>query len=148
MVAPALIGLTPGTIALGPYVLFAALVGAVFGAVFRYRRRAYAATVAGNVMTGLLWWVVRSLTLAPLVSGSRPRWTLAEASAAFPYLIGELLYGGLMGLGLSLLVALTRRLQPGSPGRDDEQRPVRVVILGGGFGGVGAAQRLERVPGV
>lgn len=148
MVAPALIGLTPGTIALGPYVLFAALVGAVFGAVFRYRRRAYAATVAGNVMTGLLWWVVRFLTLAPLVSGSRPRWTLAEASAAFPYLIGDLLYCGLMGLGLSLLVAVTRRLQPGSPGRDDEQRPVRVVILGGGFGGVGAAQRLERVPGV
>src|SRR5438477_2644514 len=124
--------------------LLAALIGASFGALFRYQPGAYAATVGSGVLYGLLWWILGPLTLGPLLQGRAPTWSLADAQAAFPGLVGHLFYGGLTGLLFHVLVSLELRRHP-APAELPPEAPAparRVVVLGGGFGGVSAAQSL------
>lgn len=117
--------------------------GAGLAAVVRHQARAYAATISSGLLLGLLWWLAGSLTLTPLVNGEGPTWDLSEATAAFPSLIGDLLFGGLTGILLAVLAGLR---PPASEQRAVATVPeTRVVILGGGFGGVSTAQRLERL---
>ena len=148
MLAPGLLGLTPSSTALAPYLLFALGVGAAFGAIFRYRPRSYATNVTSGLLFGMLWWVLGSLTLAPLASRHGPTWSLATAQDAFPFLIGDLLYGGLTGLGAYLLAWFWHRAWPlaGPTSEESAGQRVRIVVLGGGFAGVTAAQRLEELP--
>ena len=129
------------------YVVIAAILGAGFGALF-CQQTGYAPAVGTGIVYGVLAWIALPLTLVPLAQGRAPSWTLAEASATFPALVGYLLYGGLTGLSFYIAV----RLYP--QGRSDElTSPVmhrrmplgRVVILGGGFAGVSAARRLARL---
>ncbi|MGI8554459.1 MAG: NAD(P)/FAD-dependent oxidoreductase, partial [Dehalococcoidia bacterium] len=78
------------------------------------------------------------------LEGHSPTWSLVEASRAFPDLIGHLVYGGVTGLGFYALMTISLRANPEleEPVRP---RPKKVVILGGGFGGLAAAQRLEQL---
>jgi NADH dehydrogenase len=127
------------------FLALSVLAGAAFAAVFRHRPGGLAADVVGGLVAGFLWWAVRSLTLLPLLAGQPLTWSLAAATAAFPFLVGDLLFGALLGLGLHTLVHLYLRVRPGSAHAAQPQgRPTtRVVVLGGGFGGVAVAQELE-----
>ncbi len=129
------------------YLVISVLVGAGFGAIFRYQPRGYAAALSGGLLYGLLWWLLGPLTLVPLLLGRGPTWSLAEAGAAFPTLVGHLLYGGVTGLAFHALVTFYLRTTPEREGADAriEMPDKRVVILGAGFGGVAAAQRLEQL---
>ena len=120
--------------------------GAGFGALSRYQPLGHAAIISTGLLYGLVWWIVGPNTLGPLFDGRGPTWSLAEATAAFPSLIGHLLYGGLTGLGFHLLVDASLRLWPEPEVKPEpETAKRRVVILGGGFGGVSVAQRLEQI---
>src|SRR3990172_4923952 len=90
-------------------ILAAILIGAGYGAIFRYQPFAYAATISSGVLYGLLWWIAGPLTLAPLLLGRGPGWSLQEADAALPSLVGHVLYGALTGLSFYALVSLYRR---------------------------------------
>ena len=145
--APGLLGLKLSGAGVGLHLLVSIPLGGGFGAIARYQPLGYAATISRGLLYGLLWWIAGPITLGPLLDGRGPTWSLVEAGATFPSLIGHLLYGGLTGFGFYTLVALYLRLRP-------EPRPVvppaeaakkRVVILGGGFGGMSAAQRLEQL---
>jgi NADH dehydrogenase len=96
---------------------------------------ALASGVVDGMLVGLLAWAIAAVTLLPALS--------APASALFPTLLACLCAGGTVGPGLqaALGAGRARRLpapDPAGPGRR------RVVILGGGFGGVSAARRLEQ----
>ena len=129
------------------------VLGAGFGALVRFQAQTYAATLSAGLVLGLLWWIAGSLTAAPLLAGRAPTWSLGEASSRFGDLIGDLLYGALTGLAFHLLGAAAAARWPAAPapGREVEPR-TRLVVLGGGFAGVSAVQRLERLfvrdPGV
>jgi phosphoribosylaminoimidazole carboxylase PurE protein len=122
-------------------------IGASFAAIFRYQSLGYAPTISSGVLYGLLVWIVGPLTLVPALAGRGPTWSLAEANAALPSLVGHVLYGALTGLSYYVLVTLYLRIRPEArePEEVRETPTTRVVILGGGFGGVGAAQRLEQI---
>jgi NADH dehydrogenase len=144
--ASGLVGLTLSGVGVGLHLLVAVLIGASFGAIFRYQPHGYAATISSGVLYGLLWWILGPLTLRPLLDPG-PTWSLVEAGAQFPSLIAHLLYGGLTGFGAYLSIHLYVRDRPEpeharAPAREPGKR---VVILGGGFGGVSAAQRLEQL---
>jgi NADH:ubiquinone reductase (H+-translocating) len=97
---------------------------------------ALAGGVIDGMLLGALTWAVLVLTLLPALGVS--------VAALFPTLLASLVGGGLVGPGVqaALRAGRARRL-PGpamaGPGRR------RVVILGGGFGGVSAARRFEQL---
>lgn len=128
------------------HLLLSALLGFGFGAIFRYQPYSYATTVSSGLLYGLLWWMLGPLTLLPLLLGESPIWSLTDASSVFPSLIGSVLFGGMTGLSFYLLVTFSLRLRPPVTPVVAATRPTRrIVVLGGGFGGVAAAQRLEQL---
>ncbi len=141
-----LLGVNASGAGLALHFALAAVVGAGFGALHNHDSRGYAAAITLGVVLGLLAWVLGPLTLRPLLDGVGPTWSIGEASAFFPSLIGHLMFGGLAGLGLHLLLMLAHRLvAPEARQPPARKPPGRIVILGGGFGGMSAAQRLEEI---
>jgi NADH dehydrogenase len=139
----ALVGLQPDSGAIALHLVASTLMGLGFAAIFRYQPQSYAAMISGGTLYGLLWWIVGPLTLQPLLMGTGPTWSLAQANVAFPSLIGFLLYGGVTGFSFYGLLTLYLRGRAVTVSVAAGQVPRwRIVILGGGFGGVSAAQRL------
>ena len=143
---PGLLGLDLSGAWMALHLLVSVPLGAGFALISRYQAGGYASTLSFGALYGLLWWIAGPITLGALIDGRGPTWSVVEAGDTFPSLIGHLLYGGLTGIGLHALVILYLRLRP----EPEEAAPAmvekkRVVILGGGFGGTGAAQRLERL---
>ena len=121
----------------------ATVVGAVIGLVTDHRPHELAAAVSGGALVGLLGWLVLALTLAPLLHGTAPAWTVAAAAVAYRALIGAVLHGALTGATLHAL--RSRWLQRSAADPEPIAPLTRVVIVGGGFAGVSAAQRFERL---
>jgi NADH dehydrogenase len=123
---------------------YATVTGALLGAIVGRRAYGPAVSAAGGLLLGLLGWVVWWLTGEPLLHGTTPTWSIAATTTVFPELIGSLLQGALAGalfhLTASRLGARAVR-RPAGPGHPAP----RVVIVGGGFGGVSAARRFERL---
>ena len=140
-----LLGLAQTGPGLALQLLVSVPLGAVFGGVFRYQPGAYAALLSNGLLFALLVWILGPLTLEPALSGVGPTWSAATADAMFSALIGHLLYGGVTGTAFYALVALHQSRRSEQPQTQAEKDTRRVVILGGGFGGISAAQRLERI---
>ena len=127
------------------HLLISAAAGAAFGALFRHQPGAYAALISNGLLFALLLWSLGPLTLAPLLDGDSPSWSAADAHVAFSSLIVHLLYGGLTGFGLYVAASLLQRYgQPSSPAPAPTRAATRIVILGGGFGGISTAHGLEQ----
>ena len=128
------------------YLVLLVFMGAVFGVFFRYQLGAYAATLSSGLLYGLLLWLIGPLTLVSAVMGHGPTWSAGEVGAAFPSLIGHLLYGGLTGFLFYVGSTLGWPLLAEPPAPAGEHQPTRrIVILGGGFGGISVAQHLEKL---
>ncbi|WP_371778054.1 NAD(P)/FAD-dependent oxidoreductase [Streptosporangium subroseum] len=124
-------------------VVHAVILGAVLGAVAGQRARDLATAFSSGVLVGLFDWMVWHLTLRPLLDGEIPTWTITSAGPYFRLLVGDVLLGGI--IGVLLYGALTaHRLRAARSAPAAVAPPPRVVIVGGGFGGVSTAQRLDR----
>ncbi|MFD9740402.1 NAD(P)/FAD-dependent oxidoreductase [Umezawaea sp. NPDC059074] len=134
LVAAVPIGLLLGT-GLPWFAVYSLVVGAVLGAA---RRQDTAVSLAGGVLVGVLGWLLFSLTAAPLLHGDAPTWSAVAAASAYPALVADLLHGAVTALLITLLPTRARVHGEAAP-------PKRVVIVGGGFGGVAAAKRFERL---
>lgn len=134
-------------IALAFELVLATAIGVSFGLLFRFQSRGYAALTSSGLLYGLLWWLLGPLTLVPLLMGRVPLWSVAAARTAFPSLIGLLLYGGIMGFSFYALWLLLQTLYPITATNDPSEKSgnKRVVILGGGFGGMAVARQLEKL---
>ena len=127
------------------------LIGAAAGGAFAHaiplsRRGEHASRITLALMAGLILWIIGPLTIGPALDGAAPTWSVEAASRRFPSLIAHLMYGG--GLGVLLALAARAGAGRGVDARAAPQsvkQPVRVVILGGGFAGMGAAQRFEEL---
>lgn len=123
------------------------LVGVVYGLAYRFQPGRVVATLAGGLLFGVLWWGLLWLTIVPLLSGASLGWSVEQAAADFPQLVASIFFGGLMAIVFqstcSVLVGATAAVQPIATGTLEPTH--RVVIVGGGFGGVAAAQRMEQL---
>ncbi|NGO43218.1 NAD(P)/FAD-dependent oxidoreductase [Streptomyces ureilyticus] len=121
-----------------PWAAHMVVLGAVLGLLIGDHRQSNGSAFSVGLLIGLLDWVTWTLTLAPAMEGKTPSWTIEVAVSRFPELVGAALFGALAGLAFHVLSAL-------SPPRPVSQRAKpHVVIVGGGFGGVGAARELDR----
>ena len=131
--------------------------GAVIGYAIPCRPRGHAALTASGTLAALLWWVIGPLTAVPLLSGESLSWSAEIAVDRFPNLVAALFYGSLTGLLITAISAVLGRQVPlvepagalsetlagGGAIDSDAEGRTKVVILGGGFGGVATAKRLE-----
>ncbi|MEU8848477.1 NAD(P)/FAD-dependent oxidoreductase [Streptomyces sp. NPDC048564] len=121
-----------------PWAAHTVVLGAVLGLLLGGRRQSNGSAFSVGLLIGLLDWVTWTLTLAPALDGQKPSWTIAVAVSHFPELVGAALFGAIAGLSFHALWAWF-------PPRPAPQRAKpHVVIVGGGFGGVGAARELDR----
>lgn len=98
-----LVGGTSAVVGFIIHMLIAAVVGAGFGLLVQQQRPGAGETFFWGLNYGLLWWVLGSLTLLPLLLGQPLAWDLHAAQENFPTLPGYLLYGAVTGLTLALL---------------------------------------------
>ncbi|WP_283138296.1 NAD(P)/FAD-dependent oxidoreductase [Rhizohabitans arisaemae] len=121
------------------------VVGTAVGVMAGVRPRRPTTTITSGLLAGLLGWLILRLTLAPLTRGDLPDWSAADAGAAYPDLVAGLIHGGLTGVAFQLLTyrSAARRGEPST--RPEHPPAPRVVIVGGGFAGVEAARRFERL---
>ncbi|MBA2765278.1 MAG: NAD(P)/FAD-dependent oxidoreductase [Thermoleophilaceae bacterium] len=129
------------TTATALWLLLSLVPGAMIGALASERSAGPAVPVARGLLIGLLWWIVWFLSVAPLLRGEAPTWDAATVAAGFPELIADLLQGAAAGL---FFAAIAERLPRASAHAAPAGLP-RVVVLGGGFAGIAAVQRLERL---
>jgi len=104
-----LVGSDSELIGLVVHLVIAGVIGVSYGVLFRRQAFDPAAAIGWGVSYGFVWWVLGPLTLAPVILGVAPAWTVESAAAAFPSLIGHIAYGA--GLGLTFH-ALESRYSP------------------------------------
>jgi NADH:ubiquinone reductase (H+-translocating) len=94
---------------------------------------------------GIPIWGITSVILLPLLSGNQMAWDAVGMQTHFAPLVGWILFGALLGglLQIANEIAEIRYGPETAPVLSPSVNLPRVVILGGGFGGMKAAQYLE-----
>ncbi len=132
----------------GPlWILIAAfLIGIWYAALFEPLQDNYAENVSTGLMLGIILWFVWAISLQSFLVGKGESWQAIEAITAVPKLITYILQGGSIGLLYGLLyrwLAGSLKLHPPKTSVVPTVTK-RVVIIGGGYAGVSAAQALEK----
>jgi NADH dehydrogenase len=126
------------------------LLGASLGAVYALLTGSTPGAYVDNMFTagayGVPLWAVVSVIALPLLSGQTPEWGAEQIRLHFPVLVGWVLYGLGLGLCTQFLSDMAARLfgPEAPPATDNDSPKKRIVILGGGFAGMTAAECLER----
>lgn len=130
------------------HIIISTLAGAIYVALFDPRNITDGAEHAtGGLVYGILLWLVLALNLLPVLQGAGTQWTIEEVTAAFPLLIIYLVRGIVTGVTSRVIFTVAGErfaVEAPAPATVTPEASHRIVILGGGFAGVTAAQTLEK----
>jgi NADH:ubiquinone reductase (H+-translocating) len=133
----------------GPEFAVAIVAGSMYGTCVPPVRGAYADSIMATASLGIPIWGITSVILLPLLSGNHMAWDAVGMQGHFAPLVGWILFGALLGGILQLLseIAEIRYGPEAAPASPPSTNLPRIVILGGGFGGMKAAEYLEEALG-
>lgn len=123
------------------------LVGALFAAGIRSTRGAYVDTMMTGASMGVPLWGIVNVIVLPLLSGGQRTWGAAEMRNHFAGLFAWVLFGALFGVMFQAF-SDAAEFQFGPESEPSPTSPPvvrRIVILGGGFGGMKTAEWLEKL---
>lgn len=126
-----------------------AAVGTFYGLAFRPAGRAYLESLMTGAALGVPLWTSLSVVALPLIQGLEPQWTAEAMRSLFPQLVGWVLFGSALGfLSQAGSDAASRWLEPlPVKERAGPATVRRILIVGGGFAGMAAAENLEHTFG-
>ncbi len=79
-------------------IVVSAVLGAIYGVLFRRATYTYGTALIWGLVYGLVLWLLGRLTIMPAWLGTGPLWTLNPALSVYPWLIGQLFYGAATAL--------------------------------------------------
>jgi NADH dehydrogenase len=135
-----------GTLGLGAWAL---ALGAVVGAAYSVGMRPTHLAYVDNMMTGgalgIPLWGLISVIVIPSLFGQMPEWTAEQIRHHFPALVGWVEFGVMLGIANQGLNDCVGYIWGPEKVRESPKIAVkqRIVILGGGFGGMRTAECLE-----
>ena len=129
-----------------PLLLLGALLGAAYALLTGSARGAYLDNMFTAGAYGVPLWAVISVIALPLANGQMPQWSAEQMRSHFPVLDAWVLFGLTLGLFTQLLSDVAARVlgPEASPASQEDSPKKHIVILGGGFAGMTAAECLER----
>jgi uncharacterized membrane protein YagU involved in acid resistance len=101
-----IVGGTSPVLGFALHIAISMLVGMTYGLLFAREAPDMGAGIGWGLLYGLVWWFVGQLTLFPHLLGERFDWSIENASAALPSLMGHLIYGATTAF---VFIALERR---------------------------------------
>jgi NADH:ubiquinone reductase (H+-translocating) len=119
--------------------------GSMYAACVPPARGSYADSITGAASLGIPLWGISSVILLPVLSGNRMALDAVGMQTHFAPLVGWILFGALLGAILKTVSEIVEvRLGPETmPAFTPSTKLPHIVILGGGFGGMKAAECLE-----
>ncbi|MFZ0548721.1 MAG: NAD(P)/FAD-dependent oxidoreductase [Candidatus Promineifilaceae bacterium] len=118
------------------------LLGAAFSLLFRPLPNGQADNIMSGFVLGIIAWVILAVNIFPLSQANTPMWDVQFTGSIFPKLVAYVVQGMLVGLLYGLVYErfgpATAVSEPPTP-----QAQTNVVIIGGGYAGVSAAQALD-----
>ena len=129
-----------------PVLLMGAALGAGYALLTGQTPKAYLDNVFTAGAYGVPLWAVISVIALPVFSGQMPEWSAEQMRSHFSMLVGWVLFGLTLGLFTQLLNEVAARVSGPevAPVAENNSPKKRIVILGGGFAGMTAAECLER----
>ena len=128
-----------------PEFVVAIVAGSTYAACLPPSRDAYPDSMMAGASLGIPLWGITSVILLPLLSGDHMAWDAVGMRAHFAPLVGWVLFGALFGCLRQSFSKIAERLY-GPEATAPSPGPInlpRIVILGGGFGGMKIAESLE-----
>lgn len=107
-VVASLVGMNSTATGFIVHLIIANLIGMSYGLFFYRQSYDLGSALAWGMSFGVLWWILGSLTLIPVLLGGDPQWSAAFAAESFAALIGHLVYGAAVGIIVFLLEARYR----------------------------------------
>jgi NADH:ubiquinone reductase (H+-translocating) len=127
----------------------AVTVGTFYVLVYRHSPGAYLESLMTGATLGVPLWTCLSVVVLPVITGSGPQWTADAMRILFPQLVGWVLFGSTLGLLTQAGSDAALRWLGPLPVIEEipPKNPHRILIVGGGFAGMTAAENLEQVFG-
>src|ERR1700722_1962066 len=134
------------TVARSAELVLALVAGSIYSACFPPARGAYADNIMASASLGIPLWGISSILVLPLLAGNRMAMGAVDMQAQFAPLVGWILCGALLGAVLQTVSEIAENLYgvEAQPSLRPPTSLTRIVILGGGFGGMKAAECLEQ----